>query len=190
MTNVPVLNGERIVLRPARSGDVAERLALGRDPDIMRVFGVDPTGVPPLTDRSARRWVEGLMAHPHAWVVEHNCRLLREVRLDGLDLHDARAWLAIGLYDPAKLGMGLGREVVRLVLTHAFDTLGLHRISVRVVAYNTRAIRCHMACGFVVEGREREAALVGSERHDDIIMGILAHEMKSTADDNRIDEPA
>jgi [ribosomal protein S5]-alanine N-acetyltransferase len=189
MTSVPVLNGSKVMLRPARPGDVAERLALGRDPDIVRMFGVDPADMRPLTEASAAHWVERLVAHPCAWVVEHDGRLLGEVRLDGLDPHDARAGLAVGLYDPAKLGMGLGREVVRLVLAHAFGTLGLHRISVRVVAYNTRAIRCYMACGFVVEGREREAALVGSERHDDIIMGILAHEMKSGADDNQIDEP-
>jgi RimJ/RimL family protein N-acetyltransferase len=28
----------------------------------------------------------------------------------------------------------------------------------RVVAYNTRAIRCYLACGFVVEGRMRKSA--------------------------------
>jgi hypothetical protein len=62
---------------------------------------------------------------------------------------------------------------------------------VRLVAYNTRTlIRCYTACGVVVEGREREAALVGSKRHDNIIMGILAHEMKSAAEDKWIDEPA
>lgn len=36
----------------------------------------------------------------------------------------------------------------------------------------------YLACGFVVEGREREAALVGAERHDDIMMGILAREFR------------
>ena len=144
----------------------------------MRMFGTDATEWPPLTEAGATRWVEDITAHPHAWVVEHEGRLLGQVRLDALDQHDARARLAIGLYDPGKLGKGLGREAVRLVLAHAFDVLGLHRVSLRVVAYNTRAIRCYSACGFVVEGREREAASVGGERHDDIMMGVLAREFR------------
>jgi RimJ/RimL family protein N-acetyltransferase len=124
MTTVPVLTGANVMLRPARPEDVAQRLALGNDPDIMRMFGVDPAGIRPLTEASAARWVERLAAHPYAWVVEHDSRLLGEVRLDGLDPHDARARLAIGLYDPAKLGMGLGREVVCLVVAHAFRHFG------------------------------------------------------------------
>ncbi len=175
----PVLQGPAVTLRPPRPKDVAERLALGRDPGIMRMFGADATGWPPLTEAGAGRWVEDIAAHPHAWVVEHEERLLGAVRLDALDQQDARARLAIGLYDPGKLGKGLGRAAVRLALAHAFGTLGLHRVSLRVVAYNARAIRCYAACGFVVEGREREAALVGGERHDDIMMGVLAREFRT-----------
>ncbi len=155
-----------------------ERLALGNDAGIMRMFGADMTEWPPMTEAGARRWVEEITAHPYAWAVEHGGRLLGQVRLDALDHQDARARLAIGLYDPNKLGKGLGREAIRLALAHAFGALGLHRVSLRVVAYNTRAIRCYSACGFVVEGREREAALVGGERHDDIMMGVLAHEFR------------
>lgn len=114
-------------------------------------------------------------------MVEYEGRLLGQVRLDGLDAHDARARLAVGLYDPAKLGMGLGREAIRLVLAHAFGPLELHRVNLRVVADNVRAIRCYRACGFVEEGREREPALVGGERHDDVMMGVLAREFAGPA---------
>jgi RimJ/RimL family protein N-acetyltransferase len=45
--------------------------------------------------------------------------------------------------------------------------MALHRVSLRVVAYNVRAIRCYSACGFVGEGSEREAAYIGGNwRHD------------------------
>ena len=49
-------------------------------------------------------------------------------------------------------------------------------MDLRVLAYNERAIRCYLSCGFVEEGRERESALVDGERYDDLIMGVLAHE--------------
>ena len=172
----PVLRGPTVTLRQPRLRDTAERLALGKDPGIMRMFGADPASLPPLTEAAVARWLDGLSTHPHAWVVEYDGRLLGEARLDDVDPHDARARLAVGFYDPTRLGMGLGRETVRLLLAHAFGPLGLHRVSLRVVCYNMRAIRCYRACGFVEEGREREAALVGAERYDDVLMGMLARE--------------
>jgi RimJ/RimL family protein N-acetyltransferase len=93
--------------------------------------------------------------------------------------HDTdSAALAIGIDDASKLGQGLGREAISLVLGHAFGPMGLHRISVRVLAYNTRAISAYEKCGFVREGIEREAACVGGVWFDDVIMGVLAHEFR------------
>jgi RimJ/RimL family protein N-acetyltransferase len=140
------------------------------------MFGVDPATIPPLTQEATTRWVDQLAKHPHAWVIEHAGQLLGEIRLDGVDRTDYRARLAVGLYDPSKLGVGLGREAIRLVLGYAFGDLGLHRVGLRVVTYNARAICCYLACGFVEEGREREAAYVAGEWHDDVMMGVLARE--------------
>ena len=175
---MPILAGPTLLLRPPRPGDAVDRLAMGQSLGIMRMFGADPAVVPPLTEAAAQAWVDRLMVHPHAWAIEHAGRMLGEIRLDALDEADHRARLAIGLYDPAKLGVGLGREAIRLVLGHAFGALRLHRVSLRVIAYNTRAIRCYLACGFVEEGREREAAHVAGEWHDDIIMGVLVRDFE------------
>ncbi|ETD02090.1 GNAT family N-acetyltransferase [Rhodobacter capsulatus] len=174
--DIPELRGARVRLRPFRRSDVDGRLALGQSPEIVHCFGGDPTGLSPYEEGDARAWVERNLAHPLCWAVELDGRLLGEVRLDGLDLHDGRARLAIGLYDLSQLGKGLGREVIKLILSHAFGTLQLHRVDLRVLAYNERAIRCYRACGFIEEGRERESARVGDAWHDDIIMGVIAQE--------------
>jgi len=121
------------------------------------------------------------MAHPLCWAVEAEGRLLGEARLDSLDLHDRRARLATGLYDVALLGKGLGRELIKLILSYGFEEMTLHRIDLRVLAFNERAIRCYLACGFVEEGRERESVRIGEVWHDDIIMGILAEEFRAQA---------
>lgn len=176
---IPELAGARVRLRPFRRSDVDERLALGQSPEIVRSFGGDPEGLSAYGEAQARAWVERNLAHPLCWAVEVNSRLLGEARLDGLDLHDRRARLAIGLYDVSQLGKGLGREGIGLILSHAFGTLGLHRIDLRVLACNERAIRCYRACGFVEEGRERESARVGEAWQDDIIMGVLAREYQA-----------
>ncbi|PTE17543.1 GNAT family N-acetyltransferase [Cereibacter changlensis JA139] len=174
--HVPELEGDRVRLRPFRRSDIAGRLALGRSPEIVRCFGGNADDLPPFSENEARQWVERNLAHPLCWAVEVDGRLLGEARLDGLNSHDRRARLAAGLYDVSQLGRGLGREAIGLVLSHAFGALALHRIDLRVLAFNERAIRCYRACGFIAEGCERESARIGEQWHDDIIMGLLAKE--------------
>ncbi|MEM9755011.1 MAG: GNAT family protein [Pseudomonadota bacterium] len=175
-TYPPRLDGDRVRLRPFRDSDVAERLALGRSPEIVRSFGGNPDDLGPYSEADARHWVERNLGHPTAWAIEVQGKMVGELRLDDIDTRDRRARLAIGIYDEAQLGRGLGREAIGLVLPHAFETLGLHRVYLRVLATNERAIRCYRACGFVEEGRERESACVAGVWHDDVIMGLLARE--------------
>jgi RimJ/RimL family protein N-acetyltransferase len=176
----PLLEGERIRLRPVADGDVEGRLALGNPAEIIRMFGGGTHTLRPLSREAARAWSNRIRMHPSAWIIEESGRLIGEARLDNIDRRDGRCTMAIGIYDPARLGQGLGSEAIRLLLRRAFDTLGLHRVAVRVLAYNSRAIRAYEKCGFVREGIEREAALVDGERHDDVLMGILAREFWAT----------
>ena len=57
--------------------------------------------------------------------------------------------------------------------------MDLHRISLRVIDYNERAIRCYKSVGFVEEGRERETAFIQGRWRDDLIMGLLDREFLS-----------
>jgi RimJ/RimL family protein N-acetyltransferase len=70
---------------------------------------------------------------------------------------------------------------MRLLAAHAFDTLGLHRLGSRVLDFNARAVAAYEKVGFVVEGREREAALIASKWHDDLILGLLDRDLRRTA---------
>jgi RimJ/RimL family protein N-acetyltransferase len=173
--SLPTLIGKRVTLRRPREEDFAARLKLGADAEIFRMYGGSRSDLRPMTEEAARQWVRRLLEHDHAWIIEAGT-LIGHVRLDRVDLSDKRASLAIGIDDSTQLGKGLGSEAVVLVLGYAFNVLELHRISVRVVDYNLRAIRAYEKCGFVVEGREREAAFVDGIWHDDVMMAILDRE--------------
>ena len=177
-TQRPVLRDGTIRLRPPKPQDVNARLRLGNTPEIHHMFGADPTQVPKITRAHAEKWLHAQEVEPLAWVIEYKRRMIGALRLHSLDYHDRRASLAIGILDPKLLGKGLGSRAMRLVSAHAFDTLGLHRLTLRVVAYNERAIAAYRKVGFVQEGREREAALVGDAWHDDVIMGLLASDLE------------
>ena len=166
----------RVRLRKPVPGDVDARAALGISSDINRMYGSIGAGQAQMTHRQAAAWFKRLDGHPCAWAVEADDELVGEARLDSINDVDLRARLVIGLFNERHLGRGIGRRAIMLVLDHAFGPLGLHRVDLRVLSYNQRAIRCYEACGFVREGIERESARVGEAWHDDWIMGILAQD--------------
>lgn len=173
----PVLVSPNLTLRPATAADVEARLALGPEPEEnLRLYGVQPDGAA-FGREDAERWVEALIEHPHAWIIEGEA-LLGAIRLDRVDLVDRRASLAIGLLRLEDQGRGIGTEAARRVLAHGFGELGLHRVSLRVLANNIRAIRCYEKCGFQLEGRERETVFLDGAWRDDLIMGLLSREFR------------
>lgn len=163
-------------LRPVTQSDADARAALGISANINRMYGAVTSTAPRMSPDQAQRWLHRLQTHPHAWIIAADDTLVGEVRLDDLNPVDRRARLAIGLYHDSHLGHGIGRKAINLVLAQAFGPLGLHRVDLRVLACNLRAIRCYQSCGFVHEGIERQSACVDGNWQDDWIMSILEHE--------------
>lgn len=173
------MEGSSLRLRPATIDDAADRFSLGNNPAIVRMFGVSPADTKPMTMDEAGAWAHGHADDPYAWIIEIAGRLIGEIKLHAINAQDRRASMAIAIYDPQHLGKGFGSEAIRLLLHHAFTELNFHRIGIRVLAYNERAIRAYQKCGFVVEGRERETAFVEGVWHDDLMMGILSREFQA-----------
>jgi RimJ/RimL family protein N-acetyltransferase len=170
----PTLKDGHITLRPPKDTDAAARFKLGNTAEIHHMFGADPAQVAPITKAHATAWLYAQQTEPLAWVIQYRRRMIGAVRLHSVDYHDLRASLAIGILDPKMLGKGIGTMAMKLIARHAFGPLKLHRLVLRVVDYNTRAIAAYKKVGFVVEGVEREAARVAGQWHDDVIMGLLA----------------
>jgi len=129
--------------------------------------------VPDIPPEAVETWFAELAKDPLRWAVEAGGTCVGQARLHSLDEHNRRARFGIGLFAPELLGRGLGTEVTRLVLRHAFETLTLHRVDLRVLASNGRAIRCYEKCGFQREGVERDSVLIDGEWHSDVIMSVL-----------------
>ncbi|NPC95424.1 GNAT family N-acetyltransferase [Nocardioides sp. zg-DK7169] len=128
--------------------------------------------------KEAEAWLQhvGTDESPLHWATEVEGTFIGTARLHSADELDQRAQYAVGILDRKRLGIGLGEEVTRAVIRYGFQDVGLHRIGLRVLAYNVRATACYSRCGFVEQGRERESALVGDTWHDDVIMGVLAQD--------------
>lgn len=169
----PTLTDGVVRLRAPRPADVRARMKLGNTPEIHHMFGADPDKVDQMTRHHAETWYQAQAAEPLAWVIEHKRRMIGALRLHSVSAWDARANLAIGILDPKLLGRGIGTRAAHLIVAHAFGALGLHRLGVRVLDYNARAVACFRKVGFADEGRVREASRVAGQWHDDILMGLL-----------------
>ncbi|KAA1417028.1 GNAT family N-acetyltransferase [Nocardioides humilatus] len=177
----PTLTCDRVVLRGFVAEDATARARLGQDAAIVRMFGSTPawSGIRAMTEHQGQSWYRAVTSGSDDrtnWAIELDGRFVGSARLHHLSEEDRKARYAIGILDASLHGNGLGREVTQRILQHAFDDLHLHRVDLRVLAFNEPAIRCYRACGFVEEGRERESAYVDGKWHDDVIMGVLAHE--------------
>jgi RimJ/RimL family protein N-acetyltransferase len=181
---VPTIRGKNVVLRPPRAGDEADRLAAGRDPELTRLYGGDYHNVRPLTAEGAARWVEGLRQatwEDAAWVIEAGGRAVGTAGLKVQDpeVQQRSARYRIGIFNREYWDRGIGTEATRLVLRFGFEELHLHRIELRVVEYNVRAIRSYEKAGFVKEGMERETVFLDGQWFSDVRMAILEHEYRA-----------
>lgn len=173
MNTAPTIHGNRIILRALRETDRSVVVESHRDPEFLRLVGADREDI---DIKNASNVFEQALADPSYWAITENRRCIGTAFLHSLVKNDRRARYAIGIFEPTDWGKGLGAETTRLVLDFAFRQLGLHRVDVRVLEYNERAIRCYEKCGFVREHSERESAWVNGRWHNDLIMGILEHE--------------
>jgi RimJ/RimL family protein N-acetyltransferase len=67
----------------------------------------------------------------------------------------------------------LPSEALELVVRYAFQELNLHKIYLRVVSFNNRALQLYRTFGFAQEGVQRRHAFVRGRYHDVVLMGLI-----------------
>jgi len=78
-----------------------------------------------------------------------------------------------------RIGVGLGRQVMQLVLARVFDRTHAHRVWLDVKPGNTRARRLYSSLGFIEEGTLRDVLLVSGHRESVLLMSLLRPEWES-----------
>jgi RimJ/RimL family protein N-acetyltransferase len=180
---LPALRGPRVILRAVEARDRATIARLPLEPDIGRFFGEELPERRPRTEDEVEE-LYGWLAdddEPFHWVVALDGEFIGVARFHHFWEDQPRARFAIGLHDAARLGQGLGTEAARLALAFGFEVLGLHRIDLRVMSHNERAIASYLKCGFREEGRERDSAFLEGRWIDDLIMSVLEDEYRMLA---------
>ena len=173
-TPTPTLVGPRVVLRPLRKEDKEARQACGMHPDIVRGYASGKKMMP-MSAEQADEWYGRMVRYnsPTDWMIDFGDTLIGRARLDVVAGPANKAHYIVGMFNPSYQYGGLDIETTRLVLDYGFNTLGLHRIDVRVLDINLAAQNCYAECGFSVEGREHDSAFYNEQWHDEYIMAIV-----------------
>jgi [ribosomal protein S5]-alanine N-acetyltransferase len=179
LPSLPTLHGERVILRGPRDSDVDDRLRHPIDPEEEDGYGSAWRREWDGRRYHTRQYLTADSSPPdprtRTWMVEYDGHCIGSAGLE-VNPEQHSAEYTVGLFVAALRGRGLGREVTRLVLAWAFDVLGVHRVELQVLASNSRAVNCYLACGFRQEGVRREAELYPDGWKDFIMMGVLRSE--------------
>ena len=147
--------------------------------EFYQMVGSDPAESLFVNDEKFNKSFSESLSRENYWHVFRGDEIIGVAFLHSLDTNDKRARYAVGIYNKENWNIGYGQELSKAVLNYAFVDLNLHKIDLRVLAYNKRAITSYKKIGFVQEGVLRDNAFINNEWHDDIVMSILSHEFNN-----------
>lgn len=138
-------------LKPFQN-DCAARVASWVQGD-NELFELAPRSLPPLTAEKVRAWQlpgrRGLLLCERG-----RADPIGYGELNVLNSAECEYWLGHVIIDPARRGIGLGLDFVRLLVETAFAEHGARIVSLVVVPTNTAAISCYLAAGLRDVARE------------------------------------
>jgi len=176
--SVPMLQGERIWLRPLEERDLEAHRRSCADRDIASLAGFPH----PLSETNVRRWFEqASVQHGTDAFYFAICRTGEDVFVGTawlwhMDLVNGNAEISMYIGDKELWGNGFGTEALHAIVDFGFGELPLERIWLKVYADNPRAQRTYLKAGFVKEGVMRHARRYRGAFTDSILMSQLREE--------------
>jgi len=171
-----MLKTENLTLEPPSQEHYESLRNVKPSDEFYLMVGDDPNESPFLSDTLFNESFTKLIDKEHHWYILKSHEIIGITFLHKIEKKDKRARFAIGIYDKENWCKGYGQEITDAILKYAFQYLQLHKVDLRVLEFNRRAIASYRRSGFIQEGRLRENAFINNEWHDDIVMSILCHE--------------
>lgn len=130
----------------------------------------------PLSIEEHKNWIETMINTKKAvqFIIcsDMEQKEMGSVYFRDIDFKHHKAEYGIFL-DEEFIGKGVGTKVAKLAIQYGFETMKLHKITLRVFADNIGAIRSYEKAGFVQEAYLKEEVFVNGEYKDIILMGII-----------------
>jgi RimJ/RimL family protein N-acetyltransferase len=173
------LEGGSVVLRRHQPGNLGQVVRWYRDPELARLTRYQTR---PMTVEEIESFfrVRLLAADALAYAIHlrERDRFVGITTFSALDPDNGSALFHITIGERDAWGRGFGTEAAELMLRHAFERIGLHRVGLSVFSFNTRAIASYEKVGFREEGRLRDAIWRDGRYWDEVQMGVLEEEWR------------
>ena len=96
-----------------------------------------------------------------------------------LDRRNRHAEIALKIGEKAYWGRGYGTDALLAFLGYLFHELNLHKVYLRVEAFNPRARRVYEKCGFRQDGVFRDHTFLGGRYYDALLMSLTEDEFRA-----------
>ena len=175
------LKGKFVTLRPLSVSDAPRFCKWLADPEVTKFLSFH--GLPPPTLREEREWLTD--ARVDKKFVRFAIDTADGIHIGSISLRrkdgtGKTAEYGIVIGDKRYWGQGYGTEAGKLLIDYGFKKLKLHRIYLRYIAFNIRGGKSYKKIGFKHEGRLRQHTFRNGYWHDEIWMGMLRSEYKSS----------
>jgi RimJ/RimL family protein N-acetyltransferase len=180
MPTYKTLAGEKCYLSPCRLED-AERWAEWFN-DLEVTIPLGDEAYTPTSLEGEQEAIQDILKdnlHVFSIVDQETEQVIGRCMFFNVDLVNRAAMLGIVIGEKGRWDQGYGQEAVSLLLDYGFNLLNLNNVMLGTFSFNKRAIRCYENVGFKRIGRRREARIIAGEKHDLILMDILAAQFES-----------
>lgn len=170
--------GKLVRLRAYSREDAPLLLQYLGDPEIQRLVTL---GVPfPPTQGDVQKFLDGVSSGKDAYhfAIEtiSESRFIGGCSVKRVDWKNSLAEIAIFIGDKGLWGKGCGTDANRLLVDFIFEQMNLNKVTLEVFAFNQRAIKSYVRCGFREEGVLRQELFCDGKYHDIVRMGLLRGE--------------
>lgn len=180
MTHYRMLVGKKCYLSPCLPEDAERWAEWFNDPEVTIPLGDEAYTPASLEgEQEAIREIQEDNSHVFSIVDLKTDEAIGRCMFFNVDAINRTAMLGIVIGEKRRWGQGYGQEAVRLLLDYGFNLLNLNSVMLGTYSFNERAIRCYEQVGFQRIGRRREARIIAGEKHDLILMDILADQFES-----------
>jgi len=166
-------NSQNINLRALKESDIWILHSWVNDPELVKYTYF----FHPVSEMEQKEWFNSLSNKKNQ--ILFGIELKEDHQLIGIcGFHDInyvcrKAELFIKISNKGQWGKGYGKEAMEILIDFGFSDLNLHRIWLRVLADNERAIKLYKKTGFVIEGIMKEDHYIQGEYKDIIIMATI-----------------
>ncbi|HEY8633772.1 MAG TPA: GNAT family protein [Candidatus Dormibacteraeota bacterium] len=167
----PVIEGKLVRLRPPRPDDAAVMITWFEDMEVTRFLLLRH---PPSIEQE-KEWFDKMAKDPDQvlWAVEHEGRTVGVTGIHQIDWRNGFGTTGTLIGDKAVWGKGIGREVMQLRASYAFNQLPLRKLKSGYLDGNEASARAQAAAGYREVGRYRADMFFDGKWLDHVITEVL-----------------